>query len=77
MPATESGKTAVQHLGDNIEARVEGRKLIIAIDLDQDFGLSPIGKSTTIASSRGNAPIAGTDGGVLGLNFYRPTRSRR
>ena len=77
MPTTQTGTTAVQHIGDNIEARVEGRTLIIEIDLDQDFGLSSTGKSTTIASSRGNTPIAGTDGGVLGLNFYRPTRTRR
>jgi len=75
--STKSGTTGVQYIGDNIEARVEGRKLIIEIDLDQDFGLSSTGKSTTIASSRGNATIAGTDGGVLGLNFYRPTRTRR
>ena len=75
--STGNTTTAVQHIGENIEARVEGRKLIIEIDLDHDFGLSSTGKSTTIASSRGNAAIAGTDGGVLGLNFYRPTRSRR
>jgi len=75
MPATNGSQP--QSIGDNISARVEGRTLIIEIDLDQDFGSSSSGKSTTIASSRGNAAVAGTDGGVLGLNFYRPTRTRR
>jgi hypothetical protein len=75
MPATNGSQP--QSIGDNITARVEGRTLIIEIDLDQDFGSSSSGKSITIASSRGNASIAGTGGGVLGLNFYRPTRTRR
>jgi hypothetical protein len=75
MSATN--RTQPQQIGDNIAARVEGRTLIIEIDLDQDFGPSSSGKSITIASSRGNAAVANTDGGVLGLNFYRPTRSRR
>ena len=75
MAATNS--TQPQQIGDNIAAHVEGRKLIIEIDLDQDFGSSSSGKSITIASSRGNAPVNNTDGGVLGLNFYRPTRARR
>jgi hypothetical protein len=64
-----------QQIGDNISARVEGRKLIIEIDLDQDFGLSSSGKSTTIASSRGNARIDGTDA-TLGLNLYTPVKRR-
>ena len=33
MPATQNGAAKVQQVGDNIEARVEGRKLIIEIDV--------------------------------------------
>jgi hypothetical protein len=73
MPATN--RTQPQQIGDNIAARVEGRTLIIEINLDQDFGPSSNGKSNTIASSRGSAAVAGTDCGVLVLNFYHPTRT--
>ena len=57
-------------LGDNIQGRVEGTTLILEIDLTADFGLSGSGKSTIIATSRGNVAIPGTRA-KMGLNIYR------
>jgi hypothetical protein len=57
---------------NNVNTKVskDGKKLTIEIDLTQEFGLSASGKTISIASTKGNKQIAGTDG-VLGLNFYK------
>ncbi len=55
--------------GEGYTARVEGKKLIIEIDLDRQGTLSKSGKSRVIASSRGNQSIGDVK---LGLNVYRP-----
>ena len=49
---------------------VKDGKLIIEIDLTKEFGLSKSGKTVTIASTRGNQKIEGTDA-VIGLNVYK------
>jgi transcriptional regulator with XRE-family HTH domain len=49
---------------------VKDDKLIIEIDLTKEFGLSKSGKTITIASTRGNQKIEGTDA-VIGLNVYK------
>ncbi len=54
----------------NVEWEVKGDKLIIEIDLTKDFGLSKSGKTITIASTRGNQKIEGTNA-ILGLNVYK------
>ena len=61
-------------LGDNILARVEGGRLILSVDLVADLGASASGKSTIVASTRGNARLPSTlaAGVVVGLNIYRP-----
>lgn len=61
-------------IGKNIEARIEKNKLILEIDLSQDFGLSGSGKSRIIASSEGNAPAPGQPEIKIGLNVYRPAK---
>jgi hypothetical protein len=56
----------------NIEMQIEGDKLIIAIDLKQEFGLSSSGKSVTIASTEGNIALPGHEEIKIGLNIYKP-----
>ena len=56
----------------NITTKTEGKNLIITIDYTQNQGKSKSGKSTIIASSLGNQPIATPEGKtiILGLNLY-------
>lgn len=58
-------------IGKNIQVSVKDGKVIITVDLAQDFGLSSSGKSRIIASSEGNAEIPGAPGVKLGLNIYK------
>ena len=55
---------------DNVKLEVKDGKLIIEIDLTQEFGLSKSGKTISIASTKGNQKIEGTDA-VIGLNVYK------
>ena len=55
---------------ENVKWEVKNDKLIIEIDLTKEFGLSKSGKTITIASTRGNQKIEGTDV-VIGLNVYK------
>ena len=54
----------------NVKWEIKDNKLIIEIDLTMEFGLSKSGKTITIASTRGNQKIEGTDA-VIGLNIYK------
>ena len=56
----------------NINMEVKGKKLIITVDLEKEFGISSSGKSTIIASSEGNQAVPETDGIKIGLNVYKP-----
>ena len=60
---------------DNVKWEVKDNKLIIEIDLTKEFGLSKSGKTLTIASTRGNQKIEGTDA-VIGLNVYKYPENR-
>lgn len=55
---------------ENVKWEIKDNKLIIEIDLTKEFGLSKSGKTITIASTRGNKRIEGTDA-VIGLNVYK------
>ena len=55
---------------DNVEWEIKDNKLVIEIDLTKEFGLSKSGKTVTIASTKGNQKIEGTDA-VIGLNVYK------
>ncbi|HMA36879.1 MAG TPA: hypothetical protein VKY74_20660 [Chloroflexia bacterium] len=61
---------AVYNLGKNVVGHIEGSKLILEIDLTQNFGASASGKSTIIATTSGNVAIPDT-GAKLGLNIYK------
>ena len=54
----------------NVKWEVKDDKLIIEIDLKMEFGPSKSGKTITIASTRGNQKIEGTEA-VIGLNVYK------
>ena len=54
----------------NVEWEIKDNKLIIEIDLTKDFGPSKSGKTITIASTRGNQKVEGTDA-IIGLNVYK------
>ncbi|GCE13745.1 hypothetical protein [Tengunoibacter tsumagoiensis] len=56
----------------NIELKVDGNKLVIEVDLDQEFGLSSSGKSITVASTEGNIAVPGREEIKIGLNIYKP-----
>ncbi len=56
----------------NIQMTVEGNKLVITVDLTQDFGPSSSGKSITIASTEGNISVPGREDVKVGLNVYKP-----
>ncbi|HZT98037.1 MAG TPA: hypothetical protein VFA10_00145 [Ktedonobacteraceae bacterium] len=56
----------------NIQMTVEGNKLVITVDLNQEFGLSSSGKSITIASTEGNISVPGREDVKVGLNVYKP-----
>jgi hypothetical protein len=61
------------HLGDNCEYQIEGKTLLIKIDLDAAGVRSASGKSLIIASTRGNMSV---DGVHVGLNVYRMTNRK-
>jgi len=54
----------------NVKTEVKGKNLIITINLKKTFGPSKSGKTITVASTKGNKPIEGTDV-ILGLNCYK------
>ncbi len=55
----------------NVKQTVKGNKLIIEVDLKQNFGKSKSGKTEIIATTSGNVEIEGNPDLRLGLNVYR------
>ena len=55
----------------NVEMRVEGNILHITVDLDQNCGPSASGKTTIIATTKGNQELPGHPGIKVGLNVYK------
>jgi hypothetical protein len=63
-------------MATNIETRVEDNKLIITVDLTKEYGLTSSQKSTKVASSDGNMSVPGREDIKVGLNVYKPLRSK-
>lgn len=61
-------------MAKNVNMRVEGKKLIIEVEMDQDFGPSKSGKTRIIASTEGNISAPGDEEVKVGLNVYRPNK---
>ena len=57
----------------NVNMTVEGRVLVIRVDLDADATPSASGKTMVIASTRGNATVDDGKGNPVhvGLNVWR------
>ena len=55
---------------ENVKWEVKDNKLIIEVDLSLESGPSKSGKTITIASTKGNQKIEGTNA-VIGLNVYK------
>ncbi|NVO66829.1 hypothetical protein [Methanofollis tationis] len=55
----------------NVDMKVEGDRLVITVDLSQEFGASKSGKSITIASTDGNVSVPGHEEIKIGVNVYR------
>lgn len=56
----------------NVTMKVVKNKLVIEVDLTQEFGLSKSGKSVVIGSSLGNVNVG--NGIMMGLNVYRSAK---
>ena len=60
------------NIGKNVAMRVDGDKLVIEVDLTQDFGKSKSGKTTIVASSEGNISLPKPyEHMKIGLNIYK------
>jgi hypothetical protein len=55
----------------NVAMEVKENKLIVVIDLKQNFGPSKSGKTEIIATTAGNIAVPNSDGAVIGINCYR------
>jgi hypothetical protein len=63
-------KTNFGGIMENVKWEVKDNKLIVEVDLSVASGLSKSGKTITIASTKGNQKIEGTDA-IIGLNVYK------
>jgi hypothetical protein len=55
---------------ENVKMKIEGKKLMIEVDLSVKGTPSRSGKSNVIATTHGNVEVPGTDA-KIGLNIYR------
>lgn len=61
-----------QEIGENMGVEISKDGILtIKVDLNKEFGRSASGKTTIIASSKGNVALAGAGGAVIGLNIYK------
>ena len=56
---------------NNVEMSVDGKPLVIKVDLSKEFGPSSSGKTIIIASTEGNQPVPGNEDAKIGLNIYK------
>ncbi len=61
------------NIGENINAHLQGHILTLEVDLNEAGTISRSGKSTVIATTRGNASIKDGHGEAVsvGINIYR------
>jgi hypothetical protein len=55
----------------NVEMQLDGKILVIKIDLSKELGPSASGKTTLVATTEGNVPVPGLDDTKIGVNVYR------
>ncbi len=71
MPQITINTEQMQEVGENILGTKQGNKIILVIDASTELGISASGKSTNIATTRGNVKALGA---TLGINIYKPVR---
>ena len=57
-------------MGNNVNMKVQGSKLVIEVDLTKKLGLSKSLKNTIIASTGGNIEVPGKPDIKIGMNVY-------
>lgn len=66
-----------QIIGTNVEMEVEGNKLILTIDLTEDYGPSTSGKTNVIATTSGSKNVPTPLGNILvGVNINKKKEVR-
>ncbi|MDI6854033.1 MAG: hypothetical protein QME75_10590 [Deltaproteobacteria bacterium] len=55
----------------NVDMKVEGKDLVIRVDLGKSFGPSKSGKTIIIATTEGNVGVPGHEDIKVGLNIYK------
>ncbi len=61
----------------NVIMRVEDDKLILEVDLTQEFGPSKSGKTVIVASTEGSVPVPSNPEIQVGVNVYKSSGSSR
>ena len=61
----------------NVIMRVEDDKLILEVDLTQEFGPSKSGKTVIVASTEGSVPAPSKPEIQVGVNVYKSSGSSR
>jgi hypothetical protein len=56
---------------NNVNITVEGKKLLIEVDLTKDLGVSKSGKSHIIGTTNGFTQVEGEQGVSVNLNVIR------
>ena len=56
----------------NVTMKIDGKKLLIEVDLSAGGEASKSGKSLVIASTEGNVSVPGAAQVKIGLNIYKP-----
>lgn len=56
---------------ENVTMQVQGDILTIKVDLKKEFGPSTTGKTTIIATTKGNVKVPEHENIKIGLNVYR------
>ncbi len=55
----------------NVDMTVDGKDLVIRVDLSKSFGPSKSGKTIIIATTEGNVVVPGHENVKVGLNIYK------
>ncbi|MHA1380470.1 MAG: hypothetical protein ACTSRG_19060 [Candidatus Helarchaeota archaeon] len=73
-PTKKKTKAKIPKPMQNVDVTINGNIVTLQIDTTKDFGSSASGKSSIVASSRGNKQIENT-GIFIGLNVYKQKKN--
>lgn len=55
----------------NVNMELQGKKLVITVDLTEEHGPSSTGKTIVVATTSGSVPVPGYEHIKIGLNVYK------